>query len=296
MLSLNAHTGAVVALTFSPDSQYLATSGKDGMIRLWEPPFERFAVSVGGTGTVLSSMIFTPKGDQLIGGTDRGAIQFRDLSGTILREIPGGRDSTSITGLRFMPGSPLLIVATGRKAMKVIGGIHYVPMVERASTPIPIRDGSGIWSIDDHPAKRFLAWSNGNREIRIKNMLSPDDPLLFRPGVDVPSIAISPEGTHLAAAADWAVRIYDIAKKTERFKLTGHKGTVSSVAYLPNGRAILSGSGDKTVKMWDSATGRDIVTLTFPMGRVTCLAVAPDGLRAAVGDDQGNITLWDLDS
>ena len=43
--------------------------------------------------------------------------------------------------------------------------------------------------------------------------------------------------------------------------LTGHSNVVSSVAYSPDGKHIVSGSWDNTVKVWDSQTGKEVIVL-----------------------------------
>ena len=43
--------------------------------------------------------------------------------------------------------------------------------------------------------------------------------------------------------------------------LTGHSKNVSSVAYSPDGKHIVSGSWDNTVKVWDSQTGKEVIVL-----------------------------------
>ena len=40
--------------------------------------------------------------------------------------------------------------------------------------------------------------------------------------------------------------------------LTGHSNSVNSVAYSPDGKHIVSGSGDRTVRIWDAATGKEV--------------------------------------
>ena len=43
--------------------------------------------------------------------------------------------------------------------------------------------------------------------------------------------------------------------------LKGHKYSVNSVAYSPDGTKIISGSGDETVKIWDANTGKCLKTM-----------------------------------
>ena len=38
--------------------------------------------------------------------------------------------------------------------------------------------------------------------------------------------------------------------------LEGHTDWVSSVAFSPDGKQIVSGSDDRTVRRWDAATGQ----------------------------------------
>ena len=43
--------------------------------------------------------------------------------------------------------------------------------------------------------------------------------------------------------------------------LHGHDGAVDLVAFSPDGKRIISGSGENTIKVWDSATGAELMTL-----------------------------------
>ena len=56
------------------------------------------------------------------------------------------------------------------------------------------------------------------------------------------------------------MKVWDTTTGQEVRSLEGHTATVSSVAYSPDGKRIVSG-GDKTVKVWDAATGEDLLTL-----------------------------------
>jgi WD40 repeat protein len=89
-----------------------------------------------------------------------------------------------------------------------------------------------------------------------------------------------------------------------------HTGSVAAIAFLSNGKRLLSCGRTQTrrsmslsesrlvsreIKLWDVATGRQLpLGLAEPTDKVIHLAVSPDGRRlAAACGDQG-IRLWDL--
>ena len=52
--------------------------------------------------------------------------------------------------------------------------------------------------------------------------------------------------------------------------VTGHSKWVTSVAYSPDGKHIVSGSVDNTVKVWDSQTGKEVRVLLCHRPIVCC--------------------------
>ena len=51
---------------------------------------------------------------------------------------------------------------------------------------------------------------------------------------------------------------------------------MSSVAFSPDGRHLLSGSGDKTIRLWDAATGTHLRTFEGHSESVSSVAFSPD--------------------
>ena len=50
------------------------------------------------------------------------------------------------------------------------------------------------------------------------------------------------------------VRLWDMATGREKHKFLGHTGPITTVAFTPDGRAVVSGSADATALVWDAAT------------------------------------------
>ncbi|KAH8753652.1 hypothetical protein F5883DRAFT_191999 [Diaporthe sp. PMI_573] len=76
--------------------------------------------------------------------------------------------------------------------------------------------------------------------------------------------------------------------------LEGHDRWVTSVAFLPDGQTLASGSDDETVRLWDMATGAQKQMLEGHDDRVTSVAFSPDGQTLASGSYDKTARLWDM--
>ena len=76
--------------------------------------------------------------------------------------------------------------------------------------------------------------------------------------------------------------------------MRGHDRWVSAVAFSPDGKLIISGSGDDTLKIWDAHTGKEKLTLRADGKGVTALAVSRDGNYLASGHWNKTIKIWEL--
>ena len=74
--------------------------------------------------------------------------------------------------------------------------------------------------------------------------------------------------------------------------LEGHTASVASVAFLPDGKRVLTGSQDNTAKLWDADTGKEILTLKGHSEEVTCVAASTSGRYILTSSRDGTAVVW----
>jgi len=97
-------------------------------------------------------------------------------------------------------------------------------------------------------------------------------------------------------------------------RLNGHTGPATCVAFSPDGKSAVSGSGwpkgDRMIRLWDVETGQEIRRIDMTSqpdsptahgpqevpGEVCSLAFAPDGRHALCSGAGGFVTLWDIET
>ncbi len=123
-----------------------------------------------------------------------------------------------------------------------------------------------------------FAWRRGKTDptIRIWELDSGQE-VTTLPGEEgsVSGLAFSPDGRLLAAHGgvrptkryasepqpqDRIIRVFDLASGQESRRLEGHRGTVNSIAFTPDGHSLVSGSEDATALVWDVSDLRGQMT------------------------------------
>jgi WD40 repeat protein len=109
-------------------------------------------------------------------------------------------------------------------------------------------------------------------------------------GIAITKLAVSPDGTRIAAAmGDRRVRVWD-DHGTLLKNLYGHSDLVLDVAFSPDGSQLASSSYDRTIRIWQLATDRHRVLRghTGPVQRVAWRS--PTELISASLD--GTLRVW----
>jgi WD40 repeat protein len=291
VLLYEGHQSVVYALAFSPDGSVLASGAKDGSLLLRGPDGRPHSLYEQGPKTpAVHAIVFFPDGAVVIGHAHGWHVHRRDAGTWRMFDPPSAAPTTALAVL----DANTLAVGTGDRVKPTAGKLELWDVPAGRRFEPYFQEPNGVRAVDACPAKGLVAWSTGHRKVSAWDVRR-QDPVHFPTTHTSPAVALAPDGSALAAAVDWTVKLYDLGLRRERATLKGHKGRVEAVAFSPDGSTVATGSSDKTVRLWDAASGREKANYQWPVGRVYCVTYAPDGLRLAAGGDSGGVVVWDAE-
>ncbi|KAH8825998.1 WD40 repeat-like protein [Flagelloscypha sp. PMI_526] len=109
------------------------------------------------------------------------------------------------------------------------------------------------------------------------------------------------EGKHLEP---WSSQFWRLPRVLSR-KVDGSRNmklivnvesSVTSVAFSPDGKRVVSGSRDDNVQIWDAESGAQVAKIDGHGSSVTSVAFSPDGKRVVSGSRDHNVQIWDAES
>ena len=92
------------------------------------------------------------------------------------------------------------------------------------------------------------------------------------------------------------ITILDIITKEVKNKWQGHNNLISSVAFSPDDKKIVTASYDGTIKIWDVETGEELITSEKVGESLTSANFSPDGKYVISSFYDGTISIWDVET
>jgi WD40 repeat protein len=261
-LTLNGHTGRVVAVVWSPDGTRLASTAfghNPGMVwelKVWDKKTGKQALTFQAPLETRGwrnnhGVAWSPDGGRLASACG-DAVRVWDTQ-TWKEEFALRAHTEAVSGLAWS--------ADGRRLAAACGGALRVWNSQTGKEELTLRTHApalnvSTWSVSAvswSPDGRRLLCGGGDGSARVWDAKSGKEELILR-GLhgDVAQVSWNPDGTRLAGASSQeTVCVWDAQTGKEAAFLEGHTGLVSNVVWSPDGRRLASSSGDGTVRIWD---------------------------------------------
>lgn len=243
---LRFHQGAVNAVA-SLGAAGFATGAEDGRIALWRGRAAEPAQVLEGHKGPVAALAASPDGRSLASASWDETVRVTSLGDGAARSLEGHKGP--VNGVAFLPSGA--IVSAGYDATLRIWPAD-APTARIATLPAALNgvvvapDGEIAVAAADGRLRLFGPDGEARADIAIG-----ETPLI--------ALAISADGATIAAGGlRGQVALIDRKARSIRATLVGPGLPVWSLAFLPDGRHLLSGGADRLVRRWNAVTGEHV--------------------------------------
>ncbi len=246
---LRFHEGAVNAVAAVPGLGF-ATGAEDGRIALWRGAAAAPAEVIEGHKGPVAALAVSADGRRIASASWDGTARVTTREGGAAVAFEGHQGP--VNGVAFLPGGGLVTAsydATLRIWPSDTGAPRIVTLPAPLNGVVVAADGEIAVAAADGRLRLFGPDGEARGEVVVG-----ETPLI--------ALALSADGTTLAAGGlRGQVALVDRAARRIRATLVGPGLPVWSLAFLPDGRQILSGGADRLVRRWNAVTGEHIGTV-----------------------------------
>ncbi len=295
-----AHEPEVTDVAYSGDGRLLATTGRDGAAKVWDPRSGALLHTFQGEqASDVSGVSLSPDGSLLAASwRGEGAVRVHQVvGGRLVHEFAAPEDEPPFTTVFSRDGTQLAYdadggpavvdVATGRELLQLVGPEFAVNAIE--------------WS----PDGRLIASGGADSEVRIWDAATGQQKFGLPQPSFVEAVSWSPDGSTVAAGGrDGVVRVWEISDSggVELMALSARstRAGVNGVDFALDGDRLLassSGTGaDLAVTAWEMGLGGVVewAAYTGDGPGYSGMDYTPDGRVLAVGSGAGAVRLIDV--
>jgi eukaryotic-like serine/threonine-protein kinase len=310
-LQINAHSGGVISVAFTPDGKRLISSGISeplrkwripkgtaGDVKLWDAQTGRpLHLQLGSPSDNVAAVALSPDGTRLAATRRDHAVLVWDLATGDPSTLEGPADRTASV-VNFSPDSRRLV------------SLHHLNESSSHDGPVMMKvwdltSRKSVLTLDRLPALLWGVSFSPDGKRLVANVFRPGTVSVYDaetggevfsckdPDGSVRGAVFSPDGKRLATTGEKGVRIWDVATHKPVAVWPADSAGGFCLRYSRDGKRLAMGCIEGVVEVWDTATGQKVKTFKGDSGNIRAMAFSPDGTRLATGGADGTLRLWD---
>ena len=317
---LKGHAWTVSSVSFSSDSELLATGSSDGTIKIWDVAGAReqatlrdhvsavpsakdavLAVKFSSKGTLLTSMDYHNK--MILWDRVDGA--YKSIKSQVFEGVGG---VSHFDQQQF--GKIAIFSSTKYKYDKTNNAnITYwnlnILNIEDSKNMMTIKHDSSITSLSISPDGSLASYGDGQGALRVLsrnergNLVEINSftcPLDDEGDPSSPTaIAFHPRDEIVAfACGDNKIRLWRRSDAAPYATLVGHTKWVDSIVFSADGDFIVSGSHDMTIRVWSTKSQKNTQVIQSD-NYISSIAISNNNKYIAYGDYNNKANIWVVD-
>jgi len=285
--TLTGHKQWITCLQWEPlhrnvECRRLASSSKDGSIKIWDTVLCKVLFSLSGHLQSVTCIRWGGEGLIYSASQDRSVKVWRDSDGVLCRTLQGhghwvntmalNTDYVIRTGA-YEPSKPSPFKSKD-DAMKLSLDRYNTAKGNKPETLVSGSDDFTLFLWHPAESKTSVARMTGHQAL-------------------INQVQFSPDGRLIASASfDKSIKLWSGVDGKFIGALRGHVNSVYQVTWSSDSRLLCSGSSDSTLKVWDSKTKKLLFDLPGHADEVYAVDWSPDGEKVVSGGKDKVLKLW----
>jgi WD40 repeat protein len=297
LYTLETQEAAIDSVSFSPDGHLLATSSRDGRVRLWRMADRTVVSTLEAPGVSQNvgysyDIAFAPDGKILAFGLPDGTIRLWQLNGDLqdpkvershMLQVEGG-NASRICSLSFSPDGQMLAVGAWDGSVRlwqVADGEVLASLPDHAN---------GVVSVAFSPNGMMLATASLDGITKLWDISRGTLVHKMEDTSATTGVAFSPDGSVLAIDR----HLWRVVEGAYLREMAGNKDGLGNVVFSPDGEILAAGNAWHEVRWWRVSDGALLRAVKGHTDSVNSVAFSPTGEVMASGSLDGTVRLWEV--